>query len=118
MRWLVRSLTNPAVVPLWSRGRNSNRLLDIKRSEAEDIIAFSTTLLKIRYNSLYKLKTFKPGNKVFLRLYYGYTLLNVTNRKLLNQRAGPFKVIRKISYLAYELELLSTIKIYNIISVA
>ena len=81
-------------------------------------MAFSTALSKIRYDSLHKMKRFKSGDRVFLRLHHGYTLPDVTNRKLSNQRAGPFKVVRKIGYLAYELELPSTMKIHNVISVA
>ena len=61
---------------------------------------------------------FKAGDKVFLRLHHGYTLPDVTNRKLSNQRAGLFKILRKIGYLAYELELLNTMKIYPVISIA
>lgn len=94
------------------------RLRPIKRAEAEDIIAFSTALSKVRYDSLHKAKSFKTGDKVFLRLHHGYTLPDVTNRKLSNQRAGPFKVIRKIGHLAYELELPSTMKIHPVISIA
>lgn len=58
------------------------RLRPIKRIKVKDIIVFSTALFKVRYDSLYKAKLFKPSNRVFLRLSYGYTLPNVTNRKL------------------------------------
>ena len=94
------------------------RLRPIKRAEAEDMMAFSTAMSKVRYDHLHKARNFKAGDKVFLRLHHGYTLPDVTNRKLSNQRAGPFKILRKIGHLAYELELPNTMKIHPVISIA
>ena len=82
------------------------------------MMAFATALSKIRYDALHKQISFKAGDYTFLKLHYGYTLPGVANRKLSYQRAGPFKITRKVGYLAYELELPPNIKIHPVVSVA
>ena len=54
---------------------------------------------------------------MFLRLHYGYKILGVYH-KYSNQRVGPFKVLEKVSKLAYRLELPPNMHIYPVISVA
>lgn len=60
----------------------------------------------------------KPGTKAFLRLHHGYRVPGHANRKLSNQRIGPFLIKRRVGNLAYELELPPTMKIHPVVSVA
>jgi hypothetical protein len=52
-----------------------------------------------------------------LKLHYGYRIPDVKNRKLSIQRVGRFKIKRRVSPLAYELELPPNMKIHPVISV-
>ena len=47
-----------------------------------------------------------PGSMVYLRLHHGYTIPDLANYKLSNQRIGPFKIIEAVgkSKQAYRLE--------------
>ena len=87
------------------------------REEAEDSMAFATAMMKVRYDSKHRQITFKKDDKVFLRLHHGYSIPGL-NRKLSQQRAGPFKVLAKVGHHAYRLELPPTMRIHPVISVA
>ena len=54
----------------------------------------------------------------FLRLHHGYNLPHKPNKKLSNQRAGPFLIKRRVGNLAYELDLPPAWKIHPVISIA
>ena len=58
------------------------------------------------------------GAKVYLRLHQVYTIPGLSNRKLSNQRVGPFKVLEKVRHQAYRLELPPLMKIYPVVSIA
>ena len=59
------------------------KLYLIKRKKADDAIAFASTIIKVRYNAKYLAINFKEGNEVFFKLYYRYSILELSNRKLL-----------------------------------
>ena len=65
------------------------------RQEAADSIAFAAADAKVRYDVRHKPVTLKPGDLAFVKLHKGYHLPGLENSKLSNQRAGPFKVLRK-----------------------
>ena len=71
--------------------------------EAEDLIAFVNVNMKIQYDRNHKLLTLKEGDRVFVKLHKGYKVQKV-DRKLGQQRVGPFPVIEKIRKLAYQIE--------------
>ena len=57
------------------------------------------------------------GDLVYLKLHLGYKILGIENRKLDQQRAGPFEVTKRVGKLAYYLNLPSRMKIAQPISV-
>ena len=74
--------------------------------------------MKARYNSNHKPISLKEGSQVYLRLYRGYKIPGLDNCKLSHQRVGPFTVKKAVGPLAYELDLLVTMRIYPVISIA
>ncbi len=81
-------------------------------------IDFAAARAKRRYDSQHRDLEFKEGDKVYLRLYKGYHLPSKPARKLSQQRARPFLIKRRISRLAYELDLPNNIAIHLVISIA
>ena len=57
--------------------------------------------MKFYYNHHYIAMFFTPSDWALLCLHYGYNILFTTNYKLDQQYTRPFKVIEKISRLAY-----------------
>ena len=53
--------------------------------------------MKARYNARYLLLNLEIENKVFLKLYHEYLILDLDNRKLTQQRIELFKIITKIN---------------------
>ena len=47
---------------------------NVYRKEAEDSLAFAEITMKRRYDERYILIRFEVGDKVFLRLYKGYSI--------------------------------------------
>src|SRR6266536_4828860 len=73
--------------------------------------------MKWRYDKRHIPLLLNSGDFVSLKLYHGYRVPGVKNKKLGLQRVGRFKVKRRISSLTYELKLLSYMKIYFVISI-
>ena len=94
-----------------------NKLRLIKREEADDAIAFANAMAKTRYDSTHKALNLREGSMAYLRLHHGYSIPGV-NPKLSNQRVGPFKVLKKVGNLAYQLELPDIMRIHPVISIA
>lgn len=96
----------------------SRKQTDIKQSEAEKAIAFANAGAKTRYDKKHKPINMDVGDEAYLKLHHGYTIPGLTNRKLSPQRAGPFRILRKVGALAYKLKLPPVIKIHPVISIA
>ena len=95
-----------------------DRLRKIKRDAVEDAIAFASVRTKARYDQKHTAITLAVGDYVYLTLYHGYRISGLNNRKLAEQRVGPFRIIRKVSNLAYEIDLPPTMRIHLVISIA
>jgi hypothetical protein len=95
-----------------------SRMRQIRREEAEEALAFANVSAKTYYDKKHQPLQLQPGTDVFLRLHKGYTIPGEPNRKLSIQRTGPFRIIRKVGRLAYELDLPPTMKIHPVVSVA
>ena len=95
-----------------------SRLRQLKRDQAEESLAFANAMAKERYDHSHKPLDLPVGAQVFLRLHHGYELPGITNKKLHQQRAGPFKVLEKVGSLAYRLELPPVMQIHPVISIA
>ena len=60
-----------------------NKLRLVKREQANDVIIFVSIIIKARYDLKHLTLNLKENNKVFLKLYYKYVILELINRKLL-----------------------------------
>ena len=97
--------------------KNFDKLRLIKREKINNIIIFAFFIIKIKYNSKYFVFDFKKENEMHFRLYYNYSILNLFNKKLLQQKINSFKILIKIDYLIYRFQLFFVMRIYSIISV-
>ena len=95
-----------------------SRLRQLKRDEAEESLAFANAMAKERYDHSHKALDLPVGSQAFLRLHHGYELPGISNKKLHQQRAGPFKILEKVGSLAYRLELPPVMQIHPVISIA
>lgn len=87
------------------------------RQKAADAMIFENVKAKLTHDKRYKLLFFKKGNKAYLKLHKGYKLPGEHNRKLSNQRCGPFLIKRRIGRLAYELEFSFKWRMHSVISI-
>ena len=91
---------------------------EVFRQEVRDSLTWANAKAKLWYDHKHKPLIMKPGDKAWLRLHRGYCLPGKPNRKLSQQRMGPFKILERIGQLAYRLELPERYKIHPVISVA
>ena len=52
------------------------------KKKIDNTIIFTFIIIKTRYDLKYLSLYFKLENKIFLKLYYEYFILNLTNKKL------------------------------------
>ena len=90
----------------------------IFRKEAADATSFANAKAKIYYDVRHTPLLMKKGDYAFLKLNHGYRLPAHPNRKLSQQRCGPFLIKRRVGRLAYELELPPAWAVHPVISVA
>ncbi|KAI1007620.1 hypothetical protein K3495_g608 [Podosphaera aphanis] len=89
--------------------------------DASDAIKWATMVMKERYDSQHQPIFYNVGDYVSLCLHRGYQVAALKDRNVrIEQRfAGPFKVIERISKLAYCIELPPLMsRIHNVVSVA
>jgi hypothetical protein len=110
--------STPTAVKNWTqRGREI-------RDEAGYAMVYAQTKMSMYYNKNHKPVSFNVGDSVYINLQKdigtpGYKLPNDTvARKLSPRRVGPFKVLKKVGDLAYQLDISSNWRIHNMISVA
>lgn len=89
--------TSPFWKTLWS--------LFGTRKEARLAMDFAAAKAKRWYDAKHRPIQLKAGDKVYLRLHNGYNLPGKPNRKLSQQRTGPFVIKRMVGDLAAELQL-------------
>ena len=85
--------------------------------EVKKVIVFINTAVKIIYNTKHHSLQLQKKETAFLKLHDEYKLLSTQNRKLSQQHAESFKIIRKIKNLVYELKLSSQWKVHSVISI-
>ena len=83
-------------------------MLNESRSDAQKA-------LQRRIKSINPSRTFAPGDKVWLDARN--LKIRTPSRKLSPRRYGPFKVLQRISLVAYRIELPQTMKIHNVFHV-
>ncbi len=87
------------------------------RQDAQLAMDFAATDAKRRYDKEHRQIEFNIGDKVHLRLHYGYHLPGRASRKYSQRRSGSWIVKRRICRLAYELNFTNT-SVHPVISVA
>ena len=92
-------------------------LRESARKEAELALSFAAVRAKERYDAKRDPVSFDEGDRVYLRLHRGYALPGKPHRKFSQQRAGPFKVLKRVGRVAYKLEFPPAWKIHPVISV-
>ena len=75
-------------------------------------------IIKFNYDKRHISLNLKKNFKMYLRLYYDYTISNIINKKLLQQRVNFFIFLNKINNLVYRLDFSSIIIIYLVVFVA
>ncbi|SMY25221.1 unnamed protein product [Zymoseptoria tritici ST99CH_1A5] len=90
------------------------------RDAADEALAFAAVDMKHRYDKKHRRLTFDVGDYAYLRLHHGYRIQGEDSRKYSNQRAGPFKIKKKVGKLAYKLHLPpgAGLKFHPVVSVA
>ncbi len=86
--------------------------------DAGDAIAFAALRMKEYYDSNHQPKFFNVGDLVNLRLHRGYQVPAIRSKKLGPQLVGPFKILKRIGRLAYQLELPANMRIHDVVSIA
>ena len=76
--------------------------------------------MKYQFDKKHKPMFFKVGDFVLLRLHRGFNVPGISgNTKLVQQYAGPFRILEKIGRLGYRLELPPSLSsIHPVISIA
>jgi hypothetical protein len=94
------------------------------RDEARDAIVYAQAKMAMYYDKDHKPVSFDVGNSVYINLQKdigipGYKIPNDSvARKLGLRRVGPFKVLKKVGDLAYQVNIPRNWKIHNTISVS
>jgi hypothetical protein len=91
---------------------------ELRRLDTQVSIDFAANAAKESYDTKHRPISFEVGEEVYLKLHKGYNLPGKPNPKLSEQRTGPFKIVKKIGRLAYELDLPPSWKVHRVISVA
>jgi hypothetical protein len=71
--------------------------------------------MKFRYDKNYTSFLLNIGDTAFLNFYQGYRISNIYNKKLAQQWIESFRIIYRVSSLAYEFEFPNNINIHPII---
>jgi hypothetical protein len=88
------------------------------RKDAQLALDFAAARAKRQYDSKHRQIEFEEGDRVYLKLHHGYTLPGKPNRKYSQQRTQPLTIKRKVSHLAYELDIPLSWRIHPVISIA
>lgn len=93
------------------------------RLEVADAIQFAQAKSAVYYDRGHEVPQFVVGESAYINVKRkvgqpGYRVAGVQSRSLGPQRIGPYRIVRKIGRLAFELELPATLRIHPVISVA
>jgi hypothetical protein len=111
-------LPGPLEVTTGNEASDHTILREYVRQDAQLAMDFAAAETKRRYDAHHRPLEFKEGDQVYLRLHHGYYLAGKPPRKYSQQRAGPFKIVKRVGRLAYELDFPPNMKIHPVISVA
>lgn len=90
-----------------------------ERYDASIAVADAMMTMARHYDKRHLPVNLKPGSRVMLRLHKGYNIPSTKAfPKVSAQYAGPFRVVRQVTPLAFELDLPATMKVHPVVSVA
>ena len=99
--------------------KNYNKLKQIKREDVEFVMTFINVVNKKRYDNKHKTlnDNFKFEFMMYLRFHQNYIIIDLSNKKLFNQRIDSFKIIETIDKFkqTWRLKLFFIMKIHSII---
>ena len=95
--------------------KNYNQFRQIKRENVEAIMIFAIAFSKARYDAVHKTIEIQIDDKIYFRLHQEYTILDLINHKLFNQKMKSFSILEKIDNLVFRFQLSSMMKIHSII---
>ena len=99
--------------------KNYNRFRQIKRENVEAAMTFANAISKSRYDQAHRAMKLTSEFLIYLRLHQDYTIPDLFNRKLSNQRVDLFKILKTVdNNQAYRLQLSSIMKIHSVIFIA
>ena len=87
------------------------------RENVEKTIVWVNMIIKFNYDRRHTSIDLKKKFEIYLRLHHEYTISNIINRKLSNQRVDSFKILQKIDKLIYKFELFFVIIIHSVVSI-
>ena len=96
---------------------NYFRLKQIKREFAKKTMIFVNVMHKQRYDETHIDIQFKIDDYAFLKLHVDYTIFDLNNHKLNQQRVDSFKITDRIDTLTYRFELSFVMQIHFVIFV-
>ncbi len=88
------------------------------RKDAQFAMDQANALAKRYYDSKHRWEEFEVGDQVWLRMGTAYRPKGRANKREMPRRQGPYPIVRKISPLAYELDLPAGNRIHPVISIA
>ena len=111
MRERFSSLTEPKISDLPAQSLKY-------RQKIAMVSAFVNVKTIIYYNARQIPRLINVGDRTYLKLYHGHELPGRFNIKISQQHCGPFKIVKWIKRIIYELELPIAWKIHPVVSVA
>ena len=75
---------------------NFDRFRFIYKKQTEKSIVWVNAITNHRYDQQHAFINFPVGSKTFFRLHHGYIILGIPNKKLNQQRTGPFTIKKKM----------------------
>ena len=87
------------------------------RRDTQIAILETNALVKRRYDAAHCWEEFNEGDLVWLRLGSAYRPKGKPNKRETPRRQRPYSIIRKVSLLAYELDIPLGTKIHPVISI-
>ena len=95
---------------------NYNRFRQIKRENAEVVITFANAINKSRYDQIHRVMKLTSEFLIYLRLHQDYTIFDLFNKKLFNQRVDSFKILKTVdNNQIYCFQLSFIMKIHSVI---
>ena len=99
--------------------KNYDKLRQIKFENVEVAMIFASAISKKRYDNKHKTldSMIKSKFMMYLRLHQSYTIVDLSNKKLFNQRVDSFKIIEAVDKFRqiWRLKLFFIMKIYSVI---